>query len=101
MFMYVVYRAAKLAAEILSANACLYDKVNKLDKAMLQNNYPGSVLIRLQGKIAVYSPFSEPLRRWVSKVMRQHKLNFSNSPLNNSGEVSGFSGELGESLAAV
>jgi hypothetical protein len=31
-------------------------------------------------------------------VMCQHKLNFSNSPLNNSGEVSGFSGELGELL---
>jgi hypothetical protein len=32
-------------------------------------------------------------------MMRQHKLNFSNSPLNNSGEVIGFGGELGESLS--
>jgi hypothetical protein len=32
-------------------------------------------------------------------VMRQHKLNFSNSPLNNSEEVFEFSGELGGSLS--
>jgi hypothetical protein len=32
-------------------------------------------------------------------VMRQHKLNFGNSPLNNSEEVFGFSGEVGESLS--
>jgi hypothetical protein len=43
--------------------------------------------------------FEKNVLRWVSKVMRQHKSNFSNSPLNNSGEVSGFSGELWESLS--
>jgi hypothetical protein len=32
--------------------------------------------------------------------MRQHKLNFSNSPLNKSGEVIRFGGELGESLSS-
>jgi hypothetical protein len=31
--------------------------------------------------------------------MRQHKVSFSNSPPNNSGEVIGFSEELGESLS--
>jgi hypothetical protein len=39
------------------------------------------------------------IQRSASKVMPQHKLNFSNSPLNNSGEVIGFSGGLGESLS--